>query len=140
MNTAPLSEVLTQHVGGRLAVPGASASVQVKVVMYSGSGIKECLEDLQKRGDGVGAWSRTIGPSTTSSIRWLFPRETSRASDLCSPVPPHGLRWVCWQVPLSEYSQEMSIVVTPEWLVMRCGFRRECGSLSDCYRRRLVMS
>ena len=37
---------LTQHVAGRLAVPGFSASAEVKVVMDSGSFIAAILEEL----------------------------------------------------------------------------------------------
>ena len=36
----PHLEALTQHVAGRLAVPGASAAAEVKVLMDSGSGIR----------------------------------------------------------------------------------------------------
>ena len=37
--TEPHLEALTQHVVGRLAVPGASAAAEVNVVADSGSGI-----------------------------------------------------------------------------------------------------
>ena len=39
-------EALTQHVAGRLAVPGASAAAEVKVLMDSGSEITAMSEDL----------------------------------------------------------------------------------------------
>ena len=39
METEPHLEALTQHVTGRLAIPGASAGAEVKVLMGSGSGI-----------------------------------------------------------------------------------------------------
>ena len=39
-------EALTQHVAGRLAVPGASAAAEVKVLMDSGSGITAMSEEL----------------------------------------------------------------------------------------------
>ena len=39
VETEPQFEALTQHVAGRLAVPGASAAVDVKVLKDSGSGI-----------------------------------------------------------------------------------------------------
>ena len=39
METEPHLEALTQHVAGRLAVPGASAAAEVKVLMDSCSGI-----------------------------------------------------------------------------------------------------
>ena len=39
-------EALTQHVAGRLVVPGASAAAEVKVVMDSRSGITAMSEEL----------------------------------------------------------------------------------------------
>ena len=39
-------EVLTQHVAGRLAVPGASKAAEAKVLMDSGSGITAISEEL----------------------------------------------------------------------------------------------
>ena len=46
VDTEPRSEGLTQHVAGCLAVPGASAAAEVKVLMDSGSGIPAMLEEL----------------------------------------------------------------------------------------------
>ena len=46
MDTEPLLEALTQHVAGRLAVLGASAAAEVKVLMGSGSGITAMSEEL----------------------------------------------------------------------------------------------
>ena len=42
----PHVEGLTQHVGGHLAVPGASAAAEVKVHMDSGSSITAMSEEL----------------------------------------------------------------------------------------------
>ena len=51
VETEPHVEALTQHVAGRLAVPGASGAAEAKVLMDSGSGIaaisKELVEALQ---------------------------------------------------------------------------------------------
>ena len=51
VETEPHLEALTQHVAGRLAVPGASAAAEVKVLVGSCSGItaisKELVEALQ---------------------------------------------------------------------------------------------
>ena len=46
MGTQPHLEALTQHVAGRLAVPGASTAAEVKVLMDSGSGITAMSEEL----------------------------------------------------------------------------------------------
>ena len=46
METEPHLETLTQHVAGRLAVPGASAAAEAKVLMDSGSEITAMLEEL----------------------------------------------------------------------------------------------
>ena len=46
METEPHLEALTQHVAGRLAVPGASAAAEVKLLMDSGSGITAMSEEL----------------------------------------------------------------------------------------------
>ena len=46
METEPHLEALTQHVAGRLAVPGASAAAEVEVLMDSGSGITAISEEL----------------------------------------------------------------------------------------------
>ena len=45
-DTEPHLEALTQHVAGRHAVPGASAGTDVKVLMYSGSGVTTMSEEL----------------------------------------------------------------------------------------------
>ena len=42
----PRVEVLTQHLAGRLAAPGASAAAEVKVLMDSGSSITAMSEEL----------------------------------------------------------------------------------------------
>ena len=49
METEPHLEALTQHVAGRLAVPGASAAAEVKVLMDSGSEITAMWEELVER-------------------------------------------------------------------------------------------
>ena len=46
METEPHLEALTQHVAGRLAVPGASAPAEVEVLMDSDSGITAMSEEL----------------------------------------------------------------------------------------------
>ena len=46
VDTEPHLKALTQHVAGRLAVPGASAAAKVKVLMDSGSGITALSEEL----------------------------------------------------------------------------------------------
>ena len=46
VETEPHLEALTQHVAGRLAVPGASAAAEAKVLMDSGSGITAMSEEL----------------------------------------------------------------------------------------------
>ena len=51
METEPHLEALTQHVAGRLVVPGCSGAAEAKVLMDSGSGItarsEELVESLQ---------------------------------------------------------------------------------------------
>ena len=42
----PHVEVMTQHLAGRLAVPGAAAAAEAKVLMDSGSGITAISEEL----------------------------------------------------------------------------------------------
>ena len=44
----PHEKVLTQHLAGRLAVPGASAAAEVKVLMDSCSSITAMLEELYR--------------------------------------------------------------------------------------------
>ena len=46
VDTEPHLEALTQHVAGRLEVPGASAAAEVKFLMDSGSGITAMSEEL----------------------------------------------------------------------------------------------
>ena len=46
METEPHLEVLTQHVTGRLVIPGASATAEVKVLIDSGSRITAMSEEL----------------------------------------------------------------------------------------------
>ena len=46
VDTEPHSEALMQDVAGRLAVPGASAAAQVKVLMGSGSRVTAMSEEL----------------------------------------------------------------------------------------------
>ena len=46
METEPHLETLTQHVAGRLAVPGASAAAEVNIFIDSGSGITAMSEEL----------------------------------------------------------------------------------------------
>ena len=46
VDTEPHLEAPTQHVAGRLAVPGASAAAEVTLLMDSGSGITAMSEEL----------------------------------------------------------------------------------------------
>ena len=46
VDSVPHLGALTQHVAGRLAVPGASAAAEVKVLMDTGSGITAMSEEL----------------------------------------------------------------------------------------------
>ena len=46
VDTEPPLEALTQHVAGRLSVPGSSASDEVNFLMDSGSGITAMSEEL----------------------------------------------------------------------------------------------
>ena len=46
VETEPHLEALTQHVAGRLVVPGASAAAEVKLLMDSGSGTTAISEEL----------------------------------------------------------------------------------------------
>ena len=46
MDTEPHLEALMHHVGGRLAVPGASGAAEVKVFMGSCSGITATSDEL----------------------------------------------------------------------------------------------
>ena len=48
MDTEPHLKALTQHVAGRLTVPGASAAAEVNVLMDSGSGITLMSEELEE--------------------------------------------------------------------------------------------
>ena len=55
VETEPHLETLTQHVAGRLAVPGASAAAEAKFLMDSGSGITATSEELVRScGDSRG--------------------------------------------------------------------------------------
>ena len=64
METEPHLEALTQHVAGHLAVPGASAAAEVKVLMGSGSGITAVSEEL------VEALMRQPGMMPKDSSLW----------------------------------------------------------------------
>ena len=46
VDTEPHLEALTQHVAGRLPIPGASAAAEVKILMDPGSGITAMSEEL----------------------------------------------------------------------------------------------
>ena len=46
VDSEPHLKALTQHIAGRLAVPGASADAEVEVLMASGSGITAMSEEL----------------------------------------------------------------------------------------------
>ena len=48
MDTETHWEAPTQHVAVRLVVPGASAVVQEKVLMHSGSGVTVMSEELEE--------------------------------------------------------------------------------------------
>ena len=52
METEPRSKAMTQHVEGRLANHGASAAIEVKVLMDSGSGTTAMSEELVKASQG----------------------------------------------------------------------------------------
>ena len=55
----PQLKALMQHVAGRLAVPGASAAAEVKVLMNSGSGITVISEELVKALQGQPGMTQT---------------------------------------------------------------------------------
>ena len=57
--TEPHLEALTQHVAGSLAVPGASAAAESKVLMYSGSSITAISEDLVESLQGQPGMTQT---------------------------------------------------------------------------------
>ena len=87
--TQPHWEALTQHVAGCLAVPGASAAAEVKVLMDSGSGITAMSEEL------VEALRRQPGMmqnALTQALVWharvvtSFGQECDVATQSC---PPH---------------------------------------------------
>ena len=59
VETEPHLEALTQHVAGRLAVPGASAAADVKVLMDSGSGITAMSEELVEALQGQPGMTQT---------------------------------------------------------------------------------
>ena len=63
MDTEPYLEAMTQHVAGCLAVPGASAAAEVKVLIDSGSGITAMSEEL------VEALRRQPGMTQTALTR-----------------------------------------------------------------------
>ena len=46
VDNKPHEKVLTQHLAGRLAVPGAAAAAEIKVLMDSGSSITAMSEEL----------------------------------------------------------------------------------------------
>ena len=60
VETEPHLEVLTQHVTGRLVIPGASATAEVKVLIDSGSRITAMSEEL------VEALQRQLGMMQTA--------------------------------------------------------------------------
>ena len=66
VETEPHLEALTQHVAGRLAVPGVSAAAEVKVLMDSGSGTTAMSEDL------VGVLRRQPGMMPTALTQALL--------------------------------------------------------------------
>ena len=66
VETEPHLEALTQHVAGRLAVFGASAAAEVKVLMDSGSGTTAMSEDL------VGVLRRQPGMMPTALTQALL--------------------------------------------------------------------
>ena len=53
------SEALTQHVAGRLAVPGVSGAAEAKVLMDSGSGITAISEELVEALQGQPGMTQT---------------------------------------------------------------------------------
>ena len=59
VETEPHLEVLTQHVAGRLAVPGASEAAEPKVLMDSGSGITAISEELVEALQGQPGMTQT---------------------------------------------------------------------------------
>ena len=62
VETEPHLEALTQHVAGRLAVPGASVAAEVKVLMDSGSGITAATagDDANRVDAGVCGHARLL--------------------------------------------------------------------------------
>ena len=59
VETEPYLEALTQHVAGRLAVPGDSAAAGATVLMKSGSGITVISEELVKALQGQPGMTQT---------------------------------------------------------------------------------
>ena len=59
MGTEPHLEALTQDVAERLAVPGASAAAEVKVLVYSGSAITVISEELVEALQGQAGMTQT---------------------------------------------------------------------------------
>ena len=55
----PLVEGMTQHLAGRLAVPGASAAAEVKALMDSGSSITAMSEELVQALRGQSGMTQT---------------------------------------------------------------------------------
>ena len=56
----PRVEGLAQHLAGRLAVPGASAAAEVKVLMDSGSRITAMTEELVQALRGQVGMTQTV--------------------------------------------------------------------------------
>ena len=59
VETKPQLEALTQHVAGRLVVPGGSAASEVKVLMGSGSGTTAMSEELVEALQGQPGMTQT---------------------------------------------------------------------------------
>ena len=59
VETEPHLEALTEHVAGRLAVSGACAAAQVKVLMDSGSSITAISEELVQALQGQPGMTQT---------------------------------------------------------------------------------
>ena len=59
VETEPHLEALTQHVAGRLAVPGAAAAAEIKVLMDSGSSITAKSEELVQALQGQPGMTQT---------------------------------------------------------------------------------
>ena len=107
MDTEPHLEALTQHVAGRLAVPGASAAVEVNVLM--GSGITamsgELVENVRRQ------------PGTMqTALTQAFVRHARVVTSLgqeCDTVTQSCLLHLTIETPWTPVRFTMSFIVLP---------------------------